>query len=54
MGGNRDGNEFQGGLTTGRHGQEGAAPPGGEEPPYSVSNPFLSHDFSYLIKTTKI
>jgi hypothetical protein len=29
-------------------------PPGGEEPPDSVSNPFLSRDFSYLIKMTKI
>jgi hypothetical protein len=32
----------------------GHAPLGGEEPPDSVSCPFLSHDFSYLIKTTKI
>jgi hypothetical protein len=32
----------------------GPTPPGGEEPPESVSCPFLSHDFSYLIKTTKI
>jgi hypothetical protein len=30
------------------------APPGGEEPPDSVSCPFLSHDFLYLIKTSKI
>jgi hypothetical protein len=29
-------------------------PPGGEEPPDSVSNPFSSRDFKYLIKTTKI
>jgi hypothetical protein len=29
-------------------------PPGGEEPPDSVSYPFSSRDFSYLIKTTKI
>jgi hypothetical protein len=32
----------------------GIVPPGGEEPPDSVSCPFSSHDFSYLIKTTKI
>jgi hypothetical protein len=32
----------------------GPAPPGGEEPLDSVSNSFLSPDFSYLIKTTKI
>jgi hypothetical protein len=32
----------------------GPAPPGGVEPPDSVSNPFSSRDFSYLIKTTKI
>jgi hypothetical protein len=32
----------------------GPAPPGGEEPPDSVSCPFSSRDFSYLIKTTKI
>jgi hypothetical protein len=32
----------------------GPTPPGGVEPPGSVSNPFLSHDFSYLIKITKI
>jgi hypothetical protein len=32
----------------------GRAPPGGEEPPDSVSYPFSSRDFSYLIKTTKI
>jgi hypothetical protein len=32
----------------------GPAPPGGEEPPDSVSYPFLTRDFSYLIKTTKI
>jgi hypothetical protein len=34
--------------------RRGPAPPGGEEPPDSVSYPFLSSDFSYLIKTTKI
>jgi hypothetical protein len=34
--------------------RRGPAPPGGEELPDSVSHPFLSHDFSYLIKTTKI
>jgi hypothetical protein len=34
--------------------RRGPVPPGGEEPPGSVSNPFLSPDFSYLIKTTKI
>jgi hypothetical protein len=32
----------------------GPAPPGGEEPPDSVSCPFSSRDFSYLIKMTKI
>jgi hypothetical protein len=32
----------------------GLAPPGGEEQPDSFSCPFSSHDFSYLIKTTKI
>jgi hypothetical protein len=32
----------------------GPAPPGGEEPPDSVSCPFSSCDFLYLIKTTKI
>jgi hypothetical protein len=32
----------------------GPAPPGGEEPPDSISFPFSSHDFSYLIKMTKI
>jgi hypothetical protein len=32
----------------------GPAPPGGVEPLGSVSNPFLSRDLSYLIKTTKI
>jgi hypothetical protein len=32
----------------------GPTPPGGEEPPDSVSCPFSSHDFSYLIKITKI
>jgi hypothetical protein len=32
----------------------GPAPPGGEEPPDSVSCLFSSHDFSYLAKTTKI
>jgi hypothetical protein len=31
----------------------GAAQPGGEEPPDSVSNPFSSRDFSYLIKKQK-
>jgi hypothetical protein len=39
----------QGGVAWG-----GPAPPGGEEPPDSVSCPFSSRDFSYLIKTTKI
>jgi hypothetical protein len=34
--------------------RRGPAPPGGEERPDSVSNPFLSRDFSYLIKITKI
>jgi hypothetical protein len=32
----------------------GPTPPGGEEPPDSISCPFSSRDFSYLIKTTKI
>jgi hypothetical protein len=32
----------------------GPTPPGGEEPPDSVSCPFLSRDFSYLVKTIKI
>jgi hypothetical protein len=32
----------------------GPAPQCGVEPPGSVSNSFLSHDFSYLIKTTKV
>jgi hypothetical protein len=32
----------------------GPATPGGAEPPDSFSCPFSSHDFSYLIKTTKI
>jgi hypothetical protein len=32
----------------------GPTPPGGEEPPDSVSCPFSSRDFSYLIKTAKI
>jgi hypothetical protein len=30
--------------------RRGPAPPVGEEPPDSVSNPFSSRDFSYLIK----
>jgi hypothetical protein len=34
--------------------RSGLAPPGGEEPPDSFSCPFSSHDFSYLIKTSKI
>jgi hypothetical protein len=34
--------------------RSGPAPPGGEEPPDSVSCPFSSHDFSYLVKTSKI
>jgi hypothetical protein len=32
----------------------GPAPPGGVEPPGSVSNLFLSRDFLYLVKTTKV
>jgi hypothetical protein len=32
----------------------GPVPPSGEEPPDSVSCPFSSRDFSYLIKTIKI
>jgi hypothetical protein len=39
----------QGGVAS-----RGPAPPGGVEPPGSVSNSFSSHDFSYLIKTTKV
>jgi hypothetical protein len=34
--------------------RSGPAPPGGEEPPDYVSCPFLSRDFSYLVKTSKI
>jgi hypothetical protein len=52
--GNRDGNELRVGLTTGWRGLEWAHTPGGEEPPDSVSCPFSSRDFSYLIKMTKI
>jgi hypothetical protein len=54
MGGNQDGNELRGSLTIGRHGLEWARTPGGEEPPDSISCPFSSYDFSYLIKTIKI
>jgi hypothetical protein len=32
----------------------GPMPRGGVEPPGSVSNSFSSHDFSYLVKTTKL
>jgi hypothetical protein len=32
----------------------GPAPPGGVEPQGSFSNFFSSHDFSYLIKITKV
>jgi hypothetical protein len=32
----------------------GPAPPGGKEPPDSISCPFSSRDFSYLEKTIKI
>jgi hypothetical protein len=32
----------------------GPTPPGGEEPPNSVSCPFSSRDFSYLVKIAKI
>jgi hypothetical protein len=39
----------QGGVAS-----RGPAPPGGEEPPDSISNPFSSRDFSYLIKITKV
>jgi hypothetical protein len=39
----------QGGVAWG-----GPVPPGGEEPPDFVSCPFLSRDFSYLVKTIKI
>jgi hypothetical protein len=53
-GGNRDRNKLRGGLTTGQRGLGWACAPGGEEPPDSVSRPFLSHDFSYLAKTIKI
>jgi hypothetical protein len=38
----------QGGMAS-----RGPAPPGGVEPPGSVSNPFSSHEFSYLIKNDK-
>jgi hypothetical protein len=34
--------------------KRGPMPPGGVEPPGSVSNLFSSRDFSYLIKTTNI
>jgi hypothetical protein len=34
--------------------RRGPAPPGGVEPPGSVSNSFSSRDFSYLIKTIKV
>jgi hypothetical protein len=34
--------------------RSGPVPPGGEEPPDSISKPFSSHDFSYLIRMTKI
>jgi hypothetical protein len=34
--------------------RRGPTPPGGVEPPGSVSNPFSSRDFSYLIKITKV
>jgi hypothetical protein len=53
-GGNRDGNELRGGLTTGRSGLGWTSAPGGEEPPDSVSFLFLSRDFSYLAKPIKI
>jgi hypothetical protein len=39
----------QGGVAWG-----GPMPPGGEEPPDSVSCLFSSRDFSYLVKTIKI
>jgi hypothetical protein len=32
----------------------GPMPPGGEEPPDSISCSFLSRDFSYLVKIAKI
>jgi hypothetical protein len=51
---NQNGNEFRGGLPIGQRGLEWARAPGGEEPLDSVSCPFLSRDFSYLIKTIKI
>jgi hypothetical protein len=53
-GGNRDGNELQVVSPQGGAAWSGTVPPGGEESPDSVSCPFLSRDFSYLIKTTKI
>jgi hypothetical protein len=34
--------------------KSGPAPPGGEEPPDSISCLFSSRDFSYLAKTIKI
>jgi hypothetical protein len=42
-------NTPQGGVAS-----RGPAPPGGVEPPGSVSNSFSSRDFLYLIKTTKV
>jgi hypothetical protein len=41
-------NSPQGGAASRR-----PAPPSGVEPPGSISNPFSSHDFSYLIKQQK-
>jgi hypothetical protein len=50
------GTEMSSGVVSPQGGaaRRGPTPPGGEEPPDFVSNPFSSHDFSYLIKRTKI
>jgi hypothetical protein len=42
-------NSPQGGVAS-----RGHVPPGGVEPPGSISNSFSSRDFSYIIKTTKV
>jgi hypothetical protein len=40
---------YQGGTAS-----RGPVPPGGVEPPSSVSNLFSSRDFSYLVKIAKV
>jgi hypothetical protein len=45
---------FEAGTPQGGATSRGPAPPSGEEPPDSVSNPYSSREFSYLTKTTKI